>query len=75
MPGREVVMAVDPLAKVMPGQPLKIPASAYNAFVDAAKATRGVRQGATRQSEREQTTGLTSIKNTTASTIPRFGIL
>ena len=68
-------MAVDPLAKVMPGQPLRIPASAYNAFVDAAKATRGVRQDATGQPSREQTAALTPIKNTSGVTIPRFGVL
>ncbi len=68
-------MATDPLAKVSPGQALKIPAAAYNAFVDAAKATRGVQQHAGRDTQREQTQALTPIKNTSATTIPRFGIL
>ena len=33
----------DPLKKVLPGQELSIPAQAYNAFVDAALAHRGVK--------------------------------
>ncbi|MGD9692395.1 MAG: hypothetical protein AB7G17_13240 [Phycisphaerales bacterium] len=65
----------DALTKVRPGQPLRIPAAAYNAFVDAAKATRGVRQDNARDAVREQTRFLTPIKNSTGATIPRFGVL
>lgn|GEM_PF-1125223 len=65
----------DPLAKVRPGQPLRIPAAAYNAFVDAAKAERGVRQDRARDTQREQTRALVPIKNTGGATIPRLGVL
>ena len=36
-------MLGDPLQKVTPGQPLQIPAEAWNAFVEAALAHRGRR--------------------------------
>jgi hypothetical protein len=65
----------DALAKVRPGQSLRIPAAAYNAFVDAAKADRGLRQDAQREAIRAQTVGLTPVRNATASAIPRFGVL
>jgi hypothetical protein len=32
----------DPLRKVRPGEPLRIPAAAYNAFIDAAHLARRV---------------------------------
>ncbi|MEQ9616673.1 MAG: hypothetical protein RLN60_01420 [Phycisphaerales bacterium] len=65
----------DALAKVRPGQPLRIPAAAYNAFVDAAKSSRGVRQDSARDAVREQTSALTPVKNTSGATIPRFGVM
>lgn len=65
----------DTLTKVRPGQPLRIPAAAYNAFVDAAKAARGVTQDTARDAQREQIRALTPIKNTGAVTIPRLGVL
>jgi len=65
----------DALAKVRPGQPLRIPAAAYNAFVDAAKATRGVAQNTAREAQREQTRALTLIKNNSGATVPRLGVL
>jgi len=68
-------MASEPLAKVRPGQPLRIPATAYNAFVEAAKATRGVRQDTARNAAREQTRFLTPIRNDTGTAIQRFGVL
>ena len=72
-------MAVDPLAKVRPGQPLKIPAAAYNAFVDAAKATRGVRADALVSPTRENLPGgaggVVPIKNNSAAAIERYGVL
>ena len=68
-------MPIDSLAKVRSGQPMRIPASAYNAFVDAAKANKGVKQDAKRGMRREQTGGVTLIKNTSGATIQRFGVL
>jgi len=68
-------MPIDSLTKVRSGQPMRIPAAAYNAFVDAAKANKGVKQDAKRGTRREQPDGVTLIKNTSGATIQRFGVL
>ncbi len=65
----------DPLAKVRMGDPLRIPAAAYNAFVDAAKSARGLRQDTARDATREQSAFLTPVKNDSGAVVPRFGIL
>ncbi|MGD8453668.1 MAG: hypothetical protein PVJ57_17790 [Phycisphaerae bacterium] len=64
------------LSKVNPGDVLNIPASAYNAFVDAAAAHQQ-RQfnvgGAPRSNFRQ--TGIVSVRNDTGAVCPRFGVL
>lgn len=64
----------DAFHKVRTGEPLRIPAMAYNAFIDAARYVR--------QQEQDQTgdrVGLNlrriRIKNTTRDELPRFGVL
>jgi hypothetical protein len=64
------------LKKVRAGDPLVIPASAYNAMVDAALAHQqdqynfgGERRGSLRQ------TGIVSVRNDTGEICPRFGVL
>ena len=54
---------------------MRIPASAYNAFVDAAKANKGVKQDARRGTRREQPDGVTLVKNNSGVAITRFGVL
>jgi len=64
----------DPLKKVLPGQELSIPAQAYNAFVDAALAHRGVNSHGVAIPERSYSRhpGLIRVRNTTASVLARF---
>ncbi len=66
----------DALKKVTSGSPLAIPAAAYNAFIDAARAEQA-RQGdqeiGAAPAHRES--GVVLIKNTTESDLARFAIL
>lgn len=69
-------MAGDPLRKVRVGEPLKIPAAAWNAFVDAARSVSNQRHSA--QSgpatvARDQITCL--VKNNTGADVGQLGIL
>jgi len=68
-------MPRDALDKVTPGAPLRIPAAAYNAFIDAAKANKGVTQDAKRGTLRDQTAGVTLVKNNSGVAIARFSVL
>ena len=65
----------DPLQKVSPGDPLKIPATAYNAFVDAARAVRQANRGGagvpTMWSDRD----VVLVKNGSGGDLDRFAIL
>lgn len=68
-------MQGDPLKKVRPGDQLKIPAEAYNAFVDAARLARGQQVlGAEPQAFLRQST-IAKVRNATAAAQPRFAIL
>jgi hypothetical protein len=68
-------MAGDPLKKVQSGEPLHIPAAAYNAFIDAARLVRAQQSpGADVQSFARQTT-LAKVKNTTGAALARFSVL
>ncbi len=64
------------LRKVRTGDPLHIPARAYNAFVDAAHLTRRIDAdtgaGPTRPGAKEH---LVLVRNDSGSDLPRFGIL
>ena len=68
-------MPLDPLAKVIPGQPMRIPATAYNAFIDAVKATQGITQNIEGGPQSSRSSSPIFIKNTTLATIQRFGVL
>lgn len=69
-------MAGDTFKKVRPGERLRIPASAYNAFVDAARAHRtGGNIGTIDARPSMQQTGIVAIRNDSGSSIPRFGVL
>src|SRR5690554_6351625 len=71
-------MAGDSFRKVRPREPLRIPAAAYNAFIDAARAHRGAPHDADRivTSDRDVLrAALTPVRNGTGSTIPRFGVM
>jgi hypothetical protein len=67
----------EPLQKVQSGQRLRIPAAAYNAFVDAARDLRS------RQQSRSQEIGIPQpdaaitvrVKNASGGDVPRFGVL
>jgi hypothetical protein len=65
----------DPFRKVRPGEPMQIPAKAYNAFVDAARAHQATQNfgGGSLRDQRRFDTVL--IKNDTEEAIGRFGIL
>jgi hypothetical protein len=70
-------MAGDTLRHVRPGQPLSIPAAAYNAFVDAAFAYRqtqvAINAGPVPLLPAEQTAVF--VKNDSGGDVPRFGVL
>ena len=66
----------DHLKKVQTGDPLRIPARAYNAFVDAARDLQGRQQeigGATRREFRQ--TGIVLVKNSSGADRDRFDVL
>jgi hypothetical protein len=68
-------MAGDPLKKVQSGEQLRIPAEAYNAFVDAVRSTRSQHTlGAEAQGALRQTT-VAKVKNNTGANRERFSIL
>lgn len=68
-------MAGDPLKKVQSGDRLNIPAEAYNAFIDAARATRGQQVlGADAQEFTRQTT-LAKVRNLTGANRDRFSVV
>lgn len=68
-------MAGDPLKKVQSGDKLEIPAAAYNAFVDAARAAKShhVVGGDALASKRRTT--IAKIRNVTGSDLSRFAIV
>jgi len=63
------------MKKVSPGDRLSIPASTYNAFIDAAQANRGSQADIMSASGRVNTAGLVYIRNDSLANIPRFGVL
>lgn len=69
-------MSGDTLRKVKSGDPLRIPAGAYNAFVDAAVDLRQRQHDETRDQQRLRRDGdVILVLNSTASTVNRFGVL
>ncbi len=68
-------MAGDPLKKVKAGENLRIPAEAYNAFIDAARMTRGQQVlGADPQALVRQST-IAKVRNGTGYPLQRFSVL
>jgi hypothetical protein len=67
--------AGDPFRFVRSGERLRIPASAYNAFVEAAKAERRRRTSAQAEPQAIALSYDTLIHNMTGSDLPRFGVV
>lgn len=66
----------DPLRKVRSGDPLRIPAGAYNAFIDAAHFARRIDADAQVESARDRTgEHLVLVRNESGDDLPRFGVL
>ncbi len=69
-------MSGDSLRKVKTGDPLRIPAGAYNAFVDAAVDHRRRQHDESREPQRlRRDNDVILVLNSTESTVPRFGVL
>jgi hypothetical protein len=68
-------MAGDPLKKVQPGDQLRIPAEAYNAFVDAVRFTRSQQTLGTNAEQFARQTTLAKVRNQTGGSLERFSIL
>jgi hypothetical protein len=66
---------IDPLKKVQPGDPLELPAGAWNLFIDTARTVRGTAHDR-RAGELAQIPGPTVVvRNDSGSDVDRFGIL
>ena len=66
----------DPFRKVRTGEPLRIPATAYNAFIDAAHLARRIDPNAFRDAALPSVhEHLVFVRNDSAEDLPRFGIL
>ena len=66
----------DSFRKVRSGQPLSIPASAYNAFIDAAQAHKDRRQDAGQNArDRFRDGGVVLVKNNTGGDLSRFSVV
>jgi hypothetical protein len=67
----------DPLRKVQPGQRLRIPAAAYNAFVDAARDLRSRQRssGSDVSSSPSDQAVTVLVKNASGADVNRFGVL
>jgi hypothetical protein len=66
----------DPLKKVQDGDRLRIPAAAYNAFVDAARKIRAEQQGVGAKPLRStRSTSIVLVQNNSGATVGRFGVL
>jgi hypothetical protein len=66
----------DPFKNVTPGQRLEIPAAAYNAFLEAARRTRGQLHETDRDDETQfRQTGIVKVKNATGEDLGRFAVV
>lgn len=65
----------DPLKKVLPGDPVRIPAPAYNAFVDAARWHRTRRTVGPASGSLDLPPGAAWVRNAGATDLPRFGVV
>jgi len=65
----------DPFKKARPGQPLEIPAEAYNAFVETALAHKRGQLSQTTEGQRPASAPTIKVRNETGQPIPRFGAI
>lgn len=65
----------DPFKKARPGQPLEIPAEAYNAFVETALAHKRNQLSQTAEVQRAAPAATIKIRNETGQPIPRFAVI
>lgn len=67
----------DPLKKVQPGHPFRMPAAAYNAFVDAAAdfQRRSLNKGGVDSCGRGYPPGIVLIRNDSGADVGQFGVL
>jgi hypothetical protein len=68
-------MVGDAFKKVQPGQRLEIPAAAYNAFLDAARAAREHKQFGAEASQFFRQSGIVKVRNASGADQGRFAIL
>lgn len=70
-------MTGDAFKKARPGDPLVIPARAYNAFIDTAQAFAAVqsRTGGRPPAVAARSSGIVTVKNNTAGNLDRFAVL
>ena len=69
-------MPGDPFKTVAAGQRLEVPATAYNAFLDAARQTRGrLHETEADAADEFRQTGIVRVRNNTGFALPRFGVL
>jgi len=68
-------MTGDPFKKVHRGQELKISAEAYNAFIDAVRATRGQKQFGAEASQFFRQSGIVKVMNAAGFDQDRFAVL
>ena len=66
----------DPLSKVRPGEKLRLPADAYNAFIDAARYVQQRQRGAESQGiPSSRSSGIILVKNASGADRARFEVL
>lgn len=65
----------DPFKKARPGQPLEIPAEAYNAFVETALAHKRSQLSHTVGSQHAAPANTIKVRNETGQAVPRFGVI
>lgn len=65
----------DPFKKARPGQPLEIPAEAYNAFVETALAHKRGQLSQTSEGQRPASAPTIKVRNETGQPVPRFGVI
>ena len=68
-------MAGDPLKKVQAGERLEIHAEAYNAFIDAVRATRGQQALGADADKFARHTTLAKVRNLTGANLTRFSVV
>jgi len=65
----------DPFCKAISGQPVRVPAQTWNAFLDAARAHRDRQEDVGREARPLGNSGIVLVKNATGADVGRFGVL